>query len=69
MDDIAGDAELQEKSHSDLKTLGEQLIKGCEDAMKEFEEKNKNNDASAEGKYLLIETICSYASTSLYLIK
>ena len=41
LDDIACDAELQEKSESELKRMANLLQNGCENAMKEHEEKMK----------------------------
>ena len=39
LDDIAADAELQEKSVADLKKLATMLHDGCEKATKEYQEK------------------------------
>ena len=43
MDDIAGDAELQEKSVADLKKLGERLVADCKDCLRESAEKNEED--------------------------
>lgn len=48
LDAIACDAELQEKSESDLRKLAEMLKKGCEQAVEEFKHK-KEEENQAEG--------------------
>jgi|SaaInl33SG_5_DNA_1037386.scaffolds.fasta_scaffold01633_1 hypothetical protein len=48
LDDIAGDAELQEKSVADLKKLGERLVADCKDCLRESAEKNEED--KPEGK-------------------
>lgn len=48
MDAIACDAELQEKSESDLQRLAEVLAKGCEQAMEEA--KSKMESETNEGQ-------------------
>ncbi len=51
LDAIAGDAELQEKSQADLNRLCDMLRTQCEQSMKEYEEKLKE-EPSAESKSL-----------------
>ena len=48
LEDISEDADLQEKSESDLKNLGEMILKTCEQVMKDFEVKLRET-TSAEG--------------------
>lgn len=43
LDAIAGDAELQEKSHADLQRLAQTLFNSCNQAMKDYEEKLKDD--------------------------
>lgn len=51
LDDIAADAELQEKPVSELRFLGEQLKSRCDACLIEFENIAKENkDAEEEGK-------------------
>nr|QVX32602.1 CHD1/2 [Platynereis dumerilii] len=49
LDAIAGDAELQEKSQADLQRLSEMLNNNCSTAMKDYEEKLKE-DPNFDGK-------------------
>lgn len=53
LDSIAEDAELQEKSEADLSRLIDTLQSQCEQAMKEYEEKLKE-DPMFDGKKSLI---------------
>ena len=47
---IAGDAELNEKSQTELRQLAEQIQEMCESAMKEYEEKKEEEkDVISEG--------------------
>lgn len=50
LDDIAADAELQEKPMSELRFLGEQLKSRCEACLSEFESTAKENKGEEEGK-------------------
>ncbi|XP_043686064.1 chromodomain-helicase-DNA-binding protein 1 isoform X2 [Vespula pensylvanica] len=50
LDDIAADAELQEKPMSELRYLGEQLQSRCEACLSEFESTAKENKGEEEGK-------------------
>lgn len=50
LDAIACDAELQEKSESDLQRLADVLTKGCEQAMEEV--RNKTEAENNEGQSL-----------------
>ena len=43
LEPIAFDAELQEKSQADLERLAQLLKEGCETAMKEYEDKLKDD--------------------------
>lgn len=47
---ISGDAELQEKSQADLKKMGDLLHDGCINAIKEYEEKLKENPDGFDGR-------------------
>ncbi|XP_071964385.1 chromodomain-helicase-DNA-binding protein 1-like isoform X2 [Antedon mediterranea] len=49
LEEIAGDAELQEKSQADLKRLGDTLHNGCRRVIQEYEERLKQ-DAEFDGK-------------------
>ena len=49
LDDIACDAELQEKSESELKKIAETLKSGCEQAIKDFNNKQAE-DTPNDGK-------------------
>lgn len=49
LDDIAGDAELQEKSQADLEHLADLILTTSEQVMKEHEEKLKEQ-SPAEGQ-------------------
>ncbi|XP_052277549.1 chromodomain-helicase-DNA-binding protein 1-like isoform X3 [Dreissena polymorpha] len=49
LDDIACDAELQEKSESDLKKLAELLKSQCDQAMKEYTTKKQQEEQNGEG--------------------
>jgi len=42
LDDLAADAELQEKSSADIKSIVDLLLSQCQQAAKEHEEKNKD---------------------------
>ncbi len=53
---IACDAELQEKSQADIKKLAEMLQSNCEKAMKEYEEKLKE-DPNFEGMILFTDIL------------
>lgn len=48
LDDIACDAELQEKSESDLRKMADLLKSSCDQAVKEFNAK-KQEEPPAEG--------------------
>lgn len=48
LEDIAGDAELQEKSQADLEHLADLILTTSEQVLKEHEEKQKEQ-ATAEG--------------------
>lgn len=50
LDDIAADAELQEKPMSELRFLGDQLRSRCEASLSEFESAAKENKGEEEGK-------------------
>ncbi|XP_068971300.1 chromodomain-helicase-DNA-binding protein 1 isoform X2 [Bombus flavifrons] len=50
LDDIAADAELQEKPMSELRFLGDQLKSRCEACLSEFESTAKENKGEEEGK-------------------
>ncbi|XP_012135150.1 chromodomain-helicase-DNA-binding protein 1 isoform X4 [Megachile rotundata] len=50
LDDIAADAELQEKPMSELRFLGDQLISRCDACLSEFESTAKENKGEEEGK-------------------
>ncbi|XP_076760989.1 chromodomain-helicase-DNA-binding protein 1 isoform X3 [Xylocopa sonorina] len=50
LDDIAADAELQEKPMSELRFLGDQLKARCEACLSEFESTAKENKGEEEGK-------------------
>ncbi|XP_054000743.1 chromodomain-helicase-DNA-binding protein 1 isoform X3 [Hylaeus anthracinus] len=50
LDDIAADAELQEKPMSELRFLGDQLKSRCEACLSEFESIAKENKGEEEGK-------------------
>ena len=50
LDDIAADAELQEKPMSELRFLGDQLKSRCEACLSEFESTAKENKGDEEGK-------------------
>ncbi|ESO01124.1 hypothetical protein HELRODRAFT_192382 [Helobdella robusta] len=50
LEDIAGDAELQEKSESDLKNLAELILNKCDQVMKEYEEKLREVTTAEEKK-------------------
>ncbi|XP_076641025.1 chromodomain-helicase-DNA-binding protein 1 isoform X4 [Halictus rubicundus] len=50
LDDIAADAELQEKPMSELRFLGDQLRSRCEACLSEFESTAKENKGEEEGK-------------------
>ncbi|XP_055954070.1 chromodomain-helicase-DNA-binding protein 1-like isoform X2 [Argiope bruennichi] len=50
LDAIAMDAELQEKTFSDLKKLGELIKNSCDKAMKEHQEKAENEEEAAPKK-------------------
>ena len=52
LDDIAGDAELQEKSVAELKQLAERLVADCTTCLKESIEKKE--DEQPEGKALCV---------------
>ena len=56
---ISGDAELQEKSHSDLHRLGVLIQEKCEKAMKEYEMQQENGGGADEnnpdGKIAIIQ--------------
>ena len=51
LEDIAGDAELQEKSETDLKNLAEMVLTRCDQVMKEYEEKMKDPANAGEGEF------------------
>lgn len=51
LEDISEDADLQEKSESDLKNLGEMILTNCEKVMSSFEAKLRET-TSAEGLFL-----------------
>lgn len=52
LDAVAGDAELNEKSQSDLQRLADLLCARCKEAMKEYEEKKEGEkEANVDGKY------------------
>ena len=42
LDDVTADAELQEKSSSDVKNMVDQLLSQCQQAVKEHDDKNKD---------------------------
>lgn len=42
LDDLAADAELQEKSAADIKNMVDQLLSQCQQAAREHEDKNKD---------------------------
>jgi len=42
LDDLAADAELQEKSAADIKNMVDQLLGQCQQAVREHEDKNKD---------------------------
>ncbi|XP_031835828.1 chromodomain-helicase-DNA-binding protein 1 isoform X4 [Nomia melanderi] len=50
LDDIAADAELQEKPMSELRFLGDQLRSRCDACITEFESTAKENKGEEEGK-------------------
>ncbi|OAD56154.1 Chromodomain-helicase-DNA-binding protein 1 [Eufriesea mexicana] len=50
LDDIAADAELQEKPMSELRFLGDQLRARCDACISEFESTAKENKGEEEGK-------------------
>ncbi|XP_076276684.1 chromodomain-helicase-DNA-binding protein 1 isoform X4 [Lasioglossum baleicum] len=50
LDDIAADAELQEKPMSELRFLGDQMRIRCEACLSEFESTAKENKGEEEGK-------------------
>ncbi|XP_061927024.1 chromodomain-helicase-DNA-binding protein 1 isoform X1 [Apis cerana] len=50
LDDIAADAELQEKPMSELRFLGDQLKTRCDACLSEFESTAKENKGEEEGK-------------------
>ncbi|XP_078049709.1 chromodomain-helicase-DNA-binding protein 1 isoform X3 [Augochlora pura] len=50
LDDIAADAELQEKPMSELRFLGDQLRSRCDACISEFESTAKENKGEEEGK-------------------
>ena len=52
MDDIAGDAELQEKSVADLKKLGERRVADCKDCVRESAENKKRTSWKVRDKAL-----------------
>ena len=55
LDAIAGDAELQEKSQADLQRLADTLNNNCLNAMKEYEEKLKEDpNFDGETNYFLV---------------
>lgn len=66
LDAIACDAELQEKSESDLQRLAEILIRNCEQAIEEA--KNKTEQDNNEGKACchLLSHIYVYITVSSY---
>lgn len=53
LDDIAADAELQEKSIAELTKLANKLHDGCEKAIKEYQEKLVS-DPTFDGEFLSI---------------
>ena len=60
LDDIACDAELQEKSESELKKIAETLKSGCEQAIKDFNNKQAE-DTPNDGKIRLIKRKVAYS--------
>lgn len=53
LDDIAADADLQEKPMSELRFLGEQLISRCDACLAEFEntaKENKDGEEDSKGR-------------------
>ena len=54
LDDIACDAELQEKSESELRKLGELLQSSCEQALKDFSAKKEEETPSNDGKLAIV---------------
>lgn len=53
LDAVAEDAELTDKSPTELKEMGERLKRLCEDTVKEYEEKLLQ-DEQFDGKILII---------------
>ena len=56
LDAIAGDAELQEKSHADLNRLGKRLWEKCEAEMQGYDEKLQQ-EMTTEGEKLNPELV------------
>jgi len=50
LENIAADADLQEKPMSELRFLGEQLMSRCDACLTEFENAAKENKGEEEGK-------------------
>ena len=62
LEDISGDAELQEKSHSDLHRLGQIVMEQCQITMTEHEKQLENgtpedNDGKRNVKFSQLSTI------------
>ena len=67
LDDIAGDAELQEKSVADLKQLAERLVSECSACLRESAEKKEEENPEGKNYYLLIMVCVAQDAVSCHL--